>query len=65
VGGSDEAEMKYTTGLIEETLDVATDALKRRARVLQGQDPEIADKLLLLASRLEPGLLAPERKGRA
>lgn len=41
------------TDAMEQALDVAVDALCRRARILDGQDPEVAAALRELAATLE------------
>ncbi len=57
--------MKWTNGTIEQALDVAADAILRRARVLEANDSEIAERLRVLVLNLDSELfLKAEEKGR-
>lgn len=45
----------------ESALEVAVDAICRRARVLEGQDPDVAEALRVLAANLD--MESFEKKG--
>jgi len=45
-----------TVRVADSALEVAEDAILRRARILDGQDPEIAEALRTLVTRLKPSM---------
>ena len=62
----EENGVKWTNGCIEQALDVAADAILRRARVLEAHDADVAERLRVLVLNLDPDLcLRPEEKGQS
>jgi len=49
----------------ESALEVAVDAICRRARILDGQDPDVAEALRLLAANLGLHSFDEKKNGRA
>lgn len=58
-GGAGE-QVSFSNESVDSALDVAVDAIARRARLLEAAEPEVARALRTLATNIHPGLIGSE-----